>query len=754
MNLLRHRPLASVLLTWIATCALSVLLSSAYKIILTAAAAGGALLLLHPRLRGFVLRKLRYLSFLLLAFAAALLFSYFCFDRPEQRLHPYYDEEQSVSARVVAVQYQSATYGSLLVSVSDLSGNDISCRAIAYTHGQTKVSAGDVLTMTATPASLLKIESDSRTYAMADGALFVLNDCGDLSVVGHEDDLTTRFTALRTAMINRAGNFLESDDLGLYAAFFLGERGMLSAEDKLSFRRIGLLHILALSGTHLSLLALSVHLILRLFRVGRKARSVAVIFMILFYTGLTGMPSTVLRAGIMLLLAEIAFLLSSETDPLTTLSISVSAIFLFQPSSIYDLGLYISFAATFGILVGNEYLRNRARSGEPVFAKIPGRLRKLVISFYIGTAANIAVLPFSALFFREFSVYSVPATILISPIFSVYMFLAILSPLCLPISAFSLLLAKTGQLALWLADLLAKTPHCLISLADPALCALLLFGVAMTLLFLLLPRKKGKLLLTWLLIFALCGGHLGGALLVHANRTDLYYRCSSDSEVILLRAENATVCIDAGRATGSFAYEMYDCMTEESITELDHLILTHYEKNTAASVLRLLRLIRINHIWLPEPMLAEEADCFDAIVRMAEQHGATAGAFPPFDSVQIGCLEYRALPRLPGGLGEHAHDQFGFSVTYKEHLVTYISSGYHDCFFLTEALPYIDHAELLILGRHGGAAYSPYPYPCFSSDMETLINGQSDTPFRFPGAMKKRNTGLLEEPPVFRTVLK
>ena len=97
---------------------------------------------------------------------------------------------------------------------------------------------------------------------------------------------------------------------GLLGAILLGDRTYLSGQTSLDFSRIGISHVLALSGMHLAILILGIEKLLSLIGISKKARYIITIILTLAYVALTGFSVSVVRAGIMLIIRSLLHLIS------------------------------------------------------------------------------------------------------------------------------------------------------------------------------------------------------------------------------------------------------------------------------------------------------------------------------------------------------------------------------------------------------------------------------------------------------------
>ena len=226
---------------------------------------------------------------------------------------------------------------------------------------------------------------------------------------GTSDALPYRLYHLRQAFAKRLTTYLPQNLAGVEAAMLLGEKSELTDEWSDTFRTAGIAHLLAVSGLHVALLC-------GLFAMGQGWRSrfsvprvLLQITVLLLYMGLTGLPFSVFRAGVMFLIMLVGSLLLQPPDSLTALALAAIIIGVQQPFAPCDIGFQLSVCASAGILLFYEPLRHAlARLG-----KIPPRICE---GCALSTAAQVLVLPIILYNFHSFPLYFIPANLIVVPL--------------------------------------------------------------------------------------------------------------------------------------------------------------------------------------------------------------------------------------------------------------------------------------------------------------------------------------------------
>ena len=205
-----------------------------------------------------------------------------------------------------------------------------------------------------------------------------------------------------------------SEKSGIMEAMILGEKGNLGQENKLLFQIMGISHILAISGTHLSILGWGLYKVLIKCRLPIKASGILAAAVMVFYGGLTGNQAAAVRAVIMFGVSAGALLGKRTYDFLSALSLAAILILAESPLYLYDSSFLLSFGAVLGLAAVHPVLfppKRKRRS-----RKLTGRF---VTGLEQGVCSSISVwsilLPVTMYFFCELSVWGFLVNLLILP---------------------------------------------------------------------------------------------------------------------------------------------------------------------------------------------------------------------------------------------------------------------------------------------------------------------------------------------------
>lgn len=136
---------------------------------------------------------------------------------------------------------------------------------------------------------------------------------------------------------------VEDEPLRLLWAMTLGWKTALTGEVSEPFMRSGTMHIFAISGLHIALIAGLLVLVLRVMRVSRAWCGWIVIPLIWFYAGATGWQASAIRATIMMSIIIAGWALRRPADLINSLAAAAFIILLWDPQQLFQAGFQLSF---------------------------------------------------------------------------------------------------------------------------------------------------------------------------------------------------------------------------------------------------------------------------------------------------------------------------------------------------------------------------------------------------------------------------
>lgn len=136
----------------------------------------------------------------------------------------------------------------------------------------------------------------------------------------------------------------------IYVAMLLGKKAALSDDQLQPFLLTGTLHLFAISGLHIGVIAAALNTLLLLVRIPRKPRTIIGLTLLLVFVGIAGASPSAVRAFLMVFCFWSARFFGRSSNPVAALANSALLVLLLFPDQLWSPGFQLSYTVVFGIL--------------------------------------------------------------------------------------------------------------------------------------------------------------------------------------------------------------------------------------------------------------------------------------------------------------------------------------------------------------------------------------------------------------------
>ncbi|MFL0490684.1 MULTISPECIES: DNA internalization-related competence protein ComEC/Rec2 [Bacillus] len=229
---------------------------------------------------------------------------------------------------------------------------------------------------------------------------------------------------LRQQAISGVNEMFPEQSGAFMNALLFGDRQQMAFEVEEQYQQFGLVHLLAISGSHIVLLMVIVYFVLLRSGVTREIATVCLIVCIPLYMILAGASPSVIRASITGVLLLIASMCSIRISSLDALSVTAICMLIYDPYLVFNIGFQFSFVGSFALLLSAPLLLGSSN----------GVIRN---SIYISIISQLVSTPILLYHFGYFSPYSILLNLLYVPFLSIIVLpCSIIILICMPIIPF------------------------------------------------------------------------------------------------------------------------------------------------------------------------------------------------------------------------------------------------------------------------------------------------------------------------------
>ena len=256
---------------------------------------------------------------------------------------------------------------------------------------------------------------------------------------------------------------LQGDKGTISAALLMGNQNLIAKDTMAEIRNSGLVHLISISGLHLSLAA-GIFFFTARFLLSRSEflalrfdiKKIAAIIAILssyFYLKIAGSPVPAVRSFVAVLLVMLAIIFDRKIDGLRSIMLGAFVLILLNPYNIFSISFQLSFAAMLALVAIHEvWTSSKFKPLQPT------KIQKFAIYFFemtlISTAAQIATAPFIIYYFGDVSVYGALSNLIAIPLTSfTTMPLGFLSFFLMPFGLEKIALVPMGITVEWVVDI-------------------------------------------------------------------------------------------------------------------------------------------------------------------------------------------------------------------------------------------------------------------------------------------------------------
>ena len=448
----------------------------------------------------------------------------------------------------------------------------------------------------------------------------------DYKIIGSSWIPERTFANFRKWIESRFADYLDPAETGLLLGLLAGDRSGIPEALRSDFQRSGLVHVLAISGFHVVLLAGILMIFLKATGLPLRAVRIIAVALLFLYIPVTGGSPAVRRAVLMFSVPQIGALFQRPANTMNSLGVALILILLPEPGILWNPGFQLSVAATAGILIGSP-LNPFANFPESLKKnKLWNTLRAFAIDpTYVTLCATLATAPFLVHHFKTLSPMAWLGNIVVVPGISWGMqagLFALISPIDFLREHFCYAASFFLRLASLLTRLISDSSIASVTIGPFSPAILLLIGFALT--FIPAIRRNRIARIYCVLCLTLFAG-----IFCYNSYAKAMHPTWKLTTIDVGQGDSHLVEAPSGR---HFLVDAGDNSRQESgkdiivpflhhigVRELDALIITHPDKDHFGGAKSILKTFPVKELWASDCAIKERKPEWQQVIQEARK---------------------------------------------------------------------------------------------------------------------------------------
>lgn len=551
-----------------------------------------------------------------------------------------------------------------------------------------------------------------KLYTMSNDIIALIEtDSADVVYEGNSKIIRTAYEIREKISFNLHRICDDHSAASFAMAVVFGERDGMDQALERDCSALGIIHLLAVSGSHFSALIAALAFLFRYTYVPGQIRHLCFAVFAIAFAILCGGTSAILRASIMATFCMFVRFRGYEDDSLIALFFSLATLSIFRPYCVFDIGFLLSFFSTFGILLSLDRLIIPNKKD-----KISIRILNAVLgAFKLTLSATLFTFPIIALAYGNISFIGLLVNLIAGPVITFAMFVAIVLMITCNVPFVGQFAADFFELIYLLiqklSNFIALNTDTALQLRAPYVPYLILLPLCLFILLRLLSINENLFTYLPLMLSLFC---LIIANLVHIamikDTAEVALVSIENNECLVIRSETNGLICDFSDGTKSISEEAVDALLSDLYCiGIEGYMLTHYHVRHITTIGNSLRNHYIRTLLLPEPITDDEKSIAKAIEQLADRYGGSVTYYVIGEEFDF-CGAKIIAEKYAHAYSTHPTVAMRFS--YGGSGITYLGTGYTDSKSASALLTLALESDTVIMGGHGPKQH----------DTEYLIN--------------------------------
>ena len=376
----------------------------------------------------------------------------------------------------------------------------------------------------------------------------------------------------------------------LFKSMLYGDTIYLDKSLEDYFSKIGITHLLAVSGSNVASVVAISYIVLKKLGLSENVANVYAIILVIVFTIISSLELSIVRASLMVCILILSKMTNKKYNIWASLVISFYIILLYNPHSIYNVGMQLSFFATIGIVMFYKDINNL------LLKCFKDKFKTVISMLSVTIAAQIMILPLQINYFNSFNVIMFVSNIIavyiadiIGSIGFMYLFISWIPIVNIVIInmtyVFLLMLIYVSKLL---------SIFSFLELRLPSLNLFIIFSYYLFVIYMHIGKdNRKKYLLCLLLIICII---ISSIYSIYLDNYIIYFNVGQ-GDMSLIKYLDYTVLIDAGSTKAGVASNVLtNFCKKKGISEIDYLIVSHAHLDHYNGIIEISKKIRVKNL--------------------------------------------------------------------------------------------------------------------------------------------------------------
>lgn len=436
-------------------------------------------------------------------------------------------------------------------------------------------------------------------------------------------------------------NNFPKENATILTGILIGEKSEMEDITKQKFESASLSHLLAISGAHFAYIYAFLIFIIKKIK-NKKIGIWLTIAGIIFFISLTNYTSSVLRAGIIILIMLFGKILHRRVNSWNSIIVSILIQIIINPYVIFNISAILSYSGVFGILLFQKYVEKMLNK---IFNKKNRNIiNKLISVISVSISANIIITPIIVLKFNKIYTNFIISNILAGSLVGIIIILGFIS-IILNIKIVYFILNIFINIFNTMITFCGKLPMSFFITTTPSKISIFLIYILIFLIWYKINKKsnyKRISLIVILLIIMIIFFNLKMPL---KDKIIINFVDVGQGDCTLIRTKSESILIDSGGSTD----ENYDVgkqilfpyLMSRKIKTIDFVLISHFDADHCQGLIYILKTIKVKKIIIAKQ--PEKVELYNNILKLAKEKGTEVIIAKKGNIFNIGDIKLKIL---------------------------------------------------------------------------------------------------------------